>query len=132
MDTLSLTYDELADRLGISGASARNLVRRKKWNRATGNDGKARISVPVETIEGATSASTEAPTNGGTEGSIDPPSPVHILIAKLEVEVAGLRELIQAERGRADTEAKRANAIEADRDAWRNLAQRSWWRRLAG
>lgn len=39
--------------------------------------------------------------------------------------VQSLRELIEAERRRAD-------AAETDRDAWREMAQRSWWKRLIG
>jgi len=42
-----------------------------------------------------------------------------------ELLVQSLRELIEAERRRAD-------AAETDRDAWRELAQRSWWKRIVG
>jgi hypothetical protein len=45
-----LTYDELADRLGIGRESARTLVKRKRWARQPGNDGRARIGVPLEEI----------------------------------------------------------------------------------
>lgn len=128
MSTISLTYDELAERLSMTGASVRNLVRRRQWKRAPGNDGKARITVPEEALKGATCAPTDVP----TDRAIDVPSPVQGIIARLELEVAGLRDLVEAERRRADTEAKRADGAEADRSAWRNLAQRPWWRRLAG
>lgn len=135
MSTISLTYDELAERLGITGASARNLVRRRKWKRVPGNDGKARIAVPEDEIEGATRGGTDGPSDRG----IDAPSPFQEMVARLELEVAGLREIVMAERGRAeaearraDGEARRADGAEADRDAWRGMAQRPWWRRLAG
>jgi hypothetical protein len=49
-DTRWLTYDEIAAALGITPDSARRLVARKKWSRTAGNDGKARIGVPVERI----------------------------------------------------------------------------------
>lgn len=39
--------------------------------------------------------------------------------------VNSLRELVEAERRRAD-------AAESDRDAWREMAQRSWWKRVVG
>jgi len=39
--------------------------------------------------------------------------------------IHSLRELIEAERRRAD-------AAETDRDAWREMAQRSWWRKIIG
>jgi len=39
--------------------------------------------------------------------------------------INSLRELVEAERRRAD-------AAESDRDAWREMAQRSWWKKLVG
>ena len=47
-DTKLLSYAEIAALLGIGGNSARALVRRKRWHRKPGNDGLARIEVPVE------------------------------------------------------------------------------------
>jgi hypothetical protein len=44
MDVEWLTCDELADRLGIGRESARTLVKRKRWARKPGNDGRARIA----------------------------------------------------------------------------------------
>jgi hypothetical protein len=43
-----LTYAELADVRGISAASAERLARRRKWARQVGNDGVARVLVPLE------------------------------------------------------------------------------------
>jgi excisionase family DNA binding protein len=42
-----------------------------------------------------------------------------------ELLIQSLRDLVQAERRRAD-------AAESDRDAWREMAQRSWWKRITG
>jgi hypothetical protein len=50
MDVEWLTYDELADRLGIGRESARTLVKRKRWARKPGNDGRARIGLPLEDL----------------------------------------------------------------------------------
>lgn len=46
--------------------------------------------------------------------------------------IAMARELAEArsDAARLSAEATRANDAAADRDAWRNLAQRPWWRRL--
>jgi predicted ArsR family transcriptional regulator len=63
MSTVWLTYDELAERLGIERESARQHVKRKHWARQRGNDGKVRIGVPEEVL----SARSEADTEGGTE-----------------------------------------------------------------
>src|SRR5687768_5644500 len=50
MDVEWLTYDELADRLGIGRERARTLVKRKRWARKPGNDGRARIGLPLEDL----------------------------------------------------------------------------------
>jgi chromosome segregation ATPase len=50
--TLSLTYDDLAERLGITRNAARVLAQRRKWSRYTSQeDGKARVRVPEDELE---------------------------------------------------------------------------------
>jgi hypothetical protein len=51
MPTTALTYEELAARTGMSIASARRLVHRRKWRKAKGNDGRAVVQVPDEFLE---------------------------------------------------------------------------------
>jgi hypothetical protein len=46
-DVRWMTYAELAEARGISKASAARLVMRRKWTRRRGNDGGARVAVPV-------------------------------------------------------------------------------------
>lgn len=126
METVSLTYKEIADRFGISDKSSKSLVARKRWARKVGNDGKARIDVPLDALPGDP--------HGGPDGGLqqapqrDPDEALHgarMMIARLEVELAAQRDVTAAERRRAD-------AAEADRDRWHALAVRPWWRRLAG
>ena len=50
METIALTYRELAERLGIKPESARKTAQRRRWHRTTANDGTTRIHVPVEAI----------------------------------------------------------------------------------
>lgn len=114
MDTISLTYRELAERLGVKPESARKMVRRKRWQRGSGNDGAVRIAVPVDVLP---QSRDDAP-----DSLRDSPSPY---VRELETRIEGLRMLLQAESRRAD-------AAEADRDRWHDLACRPWWRRLAG
>ena len=64
MDVVWLTYDELAERLGIERESARQHVKRKRWARRKGNDAKVRIGVPEEALK--------AKLEHGTEGGTDP------------------------------------------------------------
>lgn len=120
LDTLSLTYDELAGRLGIAVHSARNLVRRKRWSRTVGNDGKARVSVPLDALKGGAEDAPKATPEGAPEAPPEAP-----MMALLEAQIEGLKSLVEAER-------KRADAAEADRDRWHELATRSWWRKLVG
>ncbi len=125
MDTLALTYKELAERLGVKPESARKLVQRKRWHRVTGNDGAVRIQVPVDTLPCPRDSTGDNPSDM-------PNNPVHSQIALLEAEITGLREIVQSERRRADEAIAFRNDLAADRDAWRAMAQRSWWKRLAG
>lgn len=134
MSVESLTYKELADRLGCKLESARKMVQRKKWQRVTGNDGTVRIQVPME----------ELPSRDKSEDRPEEKLVPEILLHALEVQIDGLKELVEAERKRADTEAQRADAeakradaesgranaegkradgAEADRDVWRELFQ---------
>jgi hypothetical protein len=122
MTTQTVTYAELAARLGITEDSAKRLVRRRKWPRKTGNDGKMRIDIPVDRLNLTPDSPGDTPpvSPGGS-----PRDDSAVTIARLEAEISGLKALVEAERARAD-------ATAADRDRWHDLAMRPWWRRLAG
>jgi len=62
-------------------------------------------SVRIQRLSGVALSAAEAHGN-----------PVHVQLAKLEAEIAGLKEVLQAERNRTA-------AAEQDRDAWREQAQ---------
>jgi hypothetical protein len=51
MSVESLTYADLADRLGTTQEAARSLVRRLRLPRQTGNDGKVRINIDLGEIQ---------------------------------------------------------------------------------
>lgn len=116
MDTESLTYRELAKRLNVKPESARKTAQRKGWKRVPGNDGQARVLVPVESL----TRPPDSPSDSLGDGPMDSAA-----IGELEIRIEMLKELVTAERRRAD-------AAEADRDAWRDQAQRSVFRRLFG
>lgn len=116
--TLWLTYAELAERLGITGDSARNLVRRRQWARKPGNDGTQRIGVPKEYLderdmEEALPSPTEPPIDPPIVAAIIPPVEVDAegaTVAALEAHIETLKEIVERERGRGDTERDRADA----------------------
>ncbi len=144
----SLTYAELAASLGITVGSAKNLVRRKRWARVTGNDGSARIAVPDEYLEGhkkadtnpAIDSSTSAPDNAAT---IPPHIPPEVLEAlreqitrlgsqndRLTTEAEGLRSQVgelQSEVVRHKTNHERAEreiaGLQEQLAAWKANAE---------
>lgn len=118
MQTETMTYDELAARLGIEVDSARRLARRRRWSKKTGNDGKARVDVPIERL----AVTQDSPPEPREASLQDSPA---VAIVRLEGEITGLKAVVQAERARAD-------AAAADRDRWHAIATRPWWKRLAG
>lgn len=130
-----MSYEAAAEALGINGESVRRMARRKKWRRQIGNDGKGLVEVPDEMLaERADKPEADPP--GDREDA-------RALIARLEAELAGARELVSAERRRGDEVAERLAMVERDRDArlakleqerdqWIARAMAPWWKRLVG
>jgi hypothetical protein len=149
MSTVWLTYDELAERLGIERESARQHVKRKHWARQRGNDGKVRIGVPEEVL----STRSEPDTEGGTEPvqapvqpAVQDPGVTAVLtrhIERLEVQLeealkrAGDRDEVAKERDLLIAQIESLNdstkiqvdalrsalaAAERDRDRWHEVA----------
>lgn len=112
-DTVWLTYAELAERIGITGESARNLVRRKRWLRRPGNDGVQRIGVPADYLA---ERAADPPTHGDDDA---PTMPTAIedteapTVAAMEAHIATLREMVAKAEGTASHERARADAAEA-------------------
>lgn len=143
-----LTYDELAERLGIERESARQQVKRKRWARRPGNDGKVRIGVPEEVLEADSSPDTEAGTDPVQPLAQEPvqtlvPSPAYdpvvseVLTRHIERLEAALeaatnraadRDSVAAERDvlTVQVEALRAAlaVAEQDRDRWHEAVTR--------
>ena len=141
MTVESLTYAELAARLGVKPESARRLTQRRKWQRTIGNDGTARVLVPFDALPSpASSPLTSPPDNDAAETITPDVTPDNsATVAVLEAQMDGLEALVAAEAKRADAAEARAIAAEADRnawkeqsDAWRSQAQRGFFSRLFG
>ncbi len=67
--TLALSYDELAKRLGITIASSRRLVHRRRWMKARGNNGRALVQIPVEFLDSRPDDSRSDRPNGSQQDS---------------------------------------------------------------
>lgn len=124
MTTASLTYPEIARRFGVTTASARNLVRRKGWQKALGNDGLARIMVPLDEVPDEPPMRSEgntvqplAPDEGSTvqpsgEASLLAISALGRHIERLEGEVAGLKDAVSALIMERDAAREQATALQ--------------------
>src|SRR3712207_2568996 len=139
----TLSYDELAALLRRSPEATRQLVRRRRWRRTLGNDGKMRVTVPIEALEAeeATEGADVAPPSGEVVPILSLASPPHsgdvapdsaaILsghIGRLEAALEALREerdSAQSERDAAQTAerilALQLAGLQAARDAERAL-----------
>jgi hypothetical protein len=100
MDERTFTYDELATALGKSHEATRAMCIRKRWRRTIGNDGKARITVPIEAVEAhRTPDVLRAPTPSHTEHtgcvpqdtSAEPSADARTLIAVLQDRIGELQ-----------------------------------------
>jgi outer membrane murein-binding lipoprotein Lpp len=110
MGVESLTYIDLADRLGTTQEAARSLVRRLRLPRHAGNDGKVRVNVDLSEIQ---YKRLPARSPGGHRADIDALNTrIQMLqaeLARLEVEnscmqasAAGHRADFERERDRTD------------------------------
>lgn len=102
-----LTYDEAAELLGIKADSVRRRAAARKWPRRVGNDRKSRVGIPPDVIPERIHETT--PNN--------PDYPDTSPQADLSADLAAARAKIEGLEARlADTQ--------ADRDAWRQQAER--------
>jgi hypothetical protein len=94
----SLTYAEMAEALKITPESANRLARRKRWQRAKGNDGRTRVAVPEEAL-----VRQDSPPVSPTDSPMD--SPPDKLIKALEAHVETLKAQLAAAEARIDKQA---------------------------
>jgi len=123
-----MTYDEAAKILRIKPDSVRRRAASKRWPKRQGNDRKARVGIPVSVIPDDTPAPIPAITTDET---------------KLREELATTKQALARMEGQAEATAARLIDLAADRDAWRQQAERlashtqpvvpvSLWSRLFG
>ena len=115
MDTESLTYRELAQRLDVKLESARKTVMRKRWQKITGNDGTVRIQVPIEALP----LPVVSPPDSPSDNQSDSPA---VYTRELEVRIEGLHMLLAAESRRAETAEMQAGHWQRQADHWQHQA----------
>jgi len=138
VDVRWLTYDEMAEALGIGRESARVLTKRKRWPRRAGNDGKARIGVPEDEI----TARSDPPSDPGSDPGAEPDqvTELRVLNARLEAQIEALRAIAAVEKTQAERERRMLEdalqEAKAQRDKWCAQAERlalpkveprRWW-----
>src|SRR3954468_12667396 len=147
-ETKTLTYPELAEAIGRSEIAARSMAKRNRWRRMLGNDGRARVVVPMEVLERLQEKAASRPDPGPDHGSItgsDHGPDARALIAVLESRISELQGRVaelneEAKQGRAaiarvdvleallDTERKRVEEVrqtERQRaEEWKMVADR--------
>jgi hypothetical protein len=105
MSTVWLTYDELAERLGIERESARQHVKRKHWARQRGNDGKVRIGVPEEVLSSKSEPDIEGgadPVQAPAQPPVHDPAVTAVLTRHIERLEAQLEEALKRAGDRDD------------------------------
>jgi len=104
--------------LGIERESARHLAFRRRWRRTKGNDGKARVDVPLEALPQSGSATT----TGGRPGSSTDGSTDTSAGAVTGSETVLTRHIERLEAMLTDAQDRLAD-VEADRDGARGEAR---------
>lgn len=137
-----LTYAEAGQALEMQPGSAKRLSFRRHWPRRTGNDGLARVGVPMAELGRVTSGDPGGNTGGvsrdatgdsmGTSRNMVPASAetlamelmhMHVQLAAREGELAGMREALRVAEASTNEATQRANTAEQTAlDAWRTTA----------
>lgn len=93
-EVIFMTYDDAAKRLGIKSDSVRRRAAARKWQKKIGNDGLARVGVPIFIIPDTPPAPIRA-------AIPDVSDDVRVELASVKAEMIGLRDRL------ADTQAER-------------------------
>jgi hypothetical protein len=160
MGTVSLTYEQLGARLGLSPTAARMRAKRRHWPASRGNDGLARVEVDESELAAEQAEAERRPEHVHEQLAEQFRTEAErwrtaaeeraIALARAEGEAAGLRLLADELRARIGT-------LEQGRDHERRqlqelvdelrtqvarersrrreaeaLARRPWWRKLLG
>jgi hypothetical protein len=142
---LWLSYPELAERLGISADGARVRAKRAGWPVQTGNDGRAKVRVPVADLpEHGPNKPEQGPSSVADIRRLFPERTAELHEARQQAEqwrTAAEQARADAERERGmrtlmreqlEREVARADRLEAELLRLNEAARRPWWRKLLG
>jgi hypothetical protein len=121
LDGRWLTYGELGHIRGIGRESAVKLAQRKRWRRIPGNDGVARVLVPLDWLTPAKEPSGERSPQASPEHSPELPG----IISAFDGAIAVLREQLDQANIRAVAAEARADRLEQAIATERSRADRA-------
>ena len=109
--TRRMTYAELGEARGISPKSAERLAQRRRWPRQVGNDGMARVVVPIgeDRVTPRRQGLTSSPDIATRRGVTSTPYIGDVIGAAIHDLVAPLSAQLEHERTRADRAERRAD-----------------------
>ena len=136
MSAIALSYEALAERLGITLSSVRRMVHRHRWHRSRGNDGRTLVHVPEEyfarrddTLQASPKAchqvSHRADQTAGpmADHMANPMATLVAELAAIRDELAGMAQRLATAEGRAGTaemqaemERRRGDELRQERD----------------
>ncbi|RZK44735.1 MAG: hypothetical protein EOO61_02695, partial [Hymenobacter sp.] len=118
-----LTYQDLAERLGVSPEAARQKAIRGRWPRRTANDGKAQVRVDVQDVKASTPVrkpKDEHPADADTT-PVEQASDA-LTFAALEAHIETLKGMAAKAEAIATLERQRASNEQARADRERDRA----------
>lgn len=143
MSTVALTYEEIAERLGITVPSARRLVIRKRWSKSKGNDGLAVVQVPEEFLQRRDDkrddSRDDGPDDDATEAetalpAVPVPDPAIVVmeaaltdamarLATAQEQIVDLARQVGASQGELGALRSQMDDVRQERDRWSALAE---------
>jgi len=144
MTTVAMSYDDLAERLGISVPSARRLVQRRRWSKSLGNGGKAVVQVPddflsqrdtSENDDTMTGATTDVATAAPTVVPHDVTTDMLARLMTVQTEIAEMAQRLGSAEGELRAVREERDHLRQMLDRYGHLIEqqtRPWWRRVVG
>ena len=112
MSIESLTYADLAGRLGTSREAARSLVRRLRLPRQTGNDGTVRINVDLSDVQYRPTPRRSSHRDGAGVDTLEAQvEQLRAQVAKLETEKSSIEAIAVGHRADFERERERGDKL---------------------